>query len=257
MCGGAAVLIGGCRNYYHWLVDHLPLLAVVAGCPALADLPLIVNADRASYQADSLAALGIEADRLLCFDDADYIDVGRLHVPLIPDRRGVPWGAPDWWWRSTLTPSVHAWLRDALTAGMKTNAGKRLFVSRVDAGVRRAVNEAEIQDIAKAEGYEIVDARDLSFIEQVRSFAGASHIAGVHGAGLVNAVFAPPGARLIEFVGDGVAPNFYRHLADVGGLSFQRVSCAVTGNASERHPDDRRYNDIVIDPEAARAALGS
>ncbi len=60
---------------------------------------------------------------------------------------------------------------------------------------------------------------------------------------------------MIEFVGDGVAPDFYRHLADVGGLSFRRVSCVVTGNASELHPDDRRYNDILIDPEAALAAL--
>ncbi len=117
------------------------------------------------------------------------------------------------------------------------------------------MNEAEIQDVARVEGYEIVDARHMSFTDQVRSFAGATHIAGVHGAGLVNAVFAPAGARLIEFVGDGVAPDFYRHLADVGGLSFRRVSCVVTGNASELHPDDRRYNDILIDPEAALAAL--
>lgn len=252
---GPAVLIGGCGNYYHWLVDHLPLLALVAGCPDLAGVPLIVNPDLRPFQRESLAALGIPAERLLSFADADFIDAEKLIVPLIPGRRGTDWGAAGWWWRPTLTAPVHAWLRAAFGVENGPDGGRRLFLSRAGAGSRRAANEAEIAGIAAGLGYEVVDPAAMSFAEQVDCFTAASHIAGVHGAGFANALFAPRGARLIEFVGEGTAPEFYRHLAALGGLGFTRVDCAVTDAGSTDFPGDRRYNDILIDRDAARAAL--
>ena len=59
---GPVYLLGGCTNYYHWLVDHLPTLRALE---ETTDCRILVNADLTSFQRDSLAAAGIGAERLI------------------------------------------------------------------------------------------------------------------------------------------------------------------------------------------------
>lgn len=76
--------------------------------------------------------------------------------------------------------------------------GRRIYVSREDAAVRRLVNEAEVRADLTDRGFEIHTLGGLSFEAQRDLFHGASHIVGVHGAGLTNMVFAHPATRVLE-----------------------------------------------------------
>jgi hypothetical protein len=65
-----------------------------------------------------------------------------------------------------------------------------------------------------------------SLVEQVRLFASATVVMGVHGAGLSNALFSPTGAALIELgdtptLGVGQPPCFV-NLAHRLGLRYHR-----------------------------------
>ena len=53
-------------------------------------------------------------------------------------------------------------------------------------------------------GFEVVTLSGISFAHQVRLFNEAEIIVGPHGAGFTNAVFAQPGATLIELL----SPNW-------------------------------------------------
>ncbi len=76
---------------------------------------------------------------------------------------------------------------------------KKLYVSRQDAGSRRAmVNELVVEDEFRAMGFDIVSLADKSLREQIQLFRGANVIASPHGAGLSNIVFCRPGTRIIE-----------------------------------------------------------
>lgn len=77
---------------------------------------------------------------------------------------------------------------------------RRIYVSRDDAGSRLTVNEAEVQALMRARGFEVVRLAGMSFLEQKRLFSEAGWIAGVHGAGLANLAFAGPGARVLEIM---------------------------------------------------------
>jgi hypothetical protein len=76
--------------------------------------------------------------------------------------------------------------------------GRLLFLSRGAARKRRLTNEAELEAIATSRGFERFEAVPGNHAEQVRRFADADVIVGVHGAGLTNLLFARPGSSVIE-----------------------------------------------------------
>lgn len=72
-----------------------------------------------------------------------------------------------------------------------------LYINRVS---RRLKNELEIQKILMNLGFKIVNLEELSLDEQVYIFSNAKTIAGFHGAGLSNILYANKSARVFEIV---------------------------------------------------------
>ena len=81
---------------------------------------------------------------------------------------------------------------------------RRLYISREDATSRRIINEKDLVKELVLHGFEVVTLSGMSFAHQVRLFNEAEIIVGPHGAGFTNAVFAQPGATLIELL----SPNW-------------------------------------------------
>lgn len=246
------VLLGGCRNYYHWLFDHLPRLRLLAGRPDLDGLPLLVNAVPTVFQRDSLAACGIAPTRLRPYPDAAIIACRTLWLPHVPGRTFRANGSPDWW-APTLTPDVVRWVRGALAPAAVPRPSRRLFLSRRDAATRRCLNEDEIQEIARRHGYEVVEPGTLSLAGQIALFTEAERVAGIHGAGFANIVFAPPGCRVLEFVGAVKPPAFYETLSALCGHSYRRVT--VPSAVRVQEANEPRFHHLHIDPAVAEAAL--
>lgn len=94
------------------------------------------------------------------------------------------------------------WALDFIGARLQSAqlGARRLYVSRQDAAVRRLVNESEVSARFEAAGFEVCTLSGLSFDAQRALFSQAGHIAGVHGAGLANHVFAAAGARMLEIM---------------------------------------------------------
>ncbi|CAL4964865.1 unnamed protein product [Urochloa decumbens] len=90
----------------------------------------------------------------------------------------------------------------ALPRGAPASKRPRLLV--VHRGhSRRIVNEEEIVRAAETAGFEAAAAdlrRDVTVDEQARLVNSFDVLLGVHGAGLTNAVFLPPGGALIQVV---------------------------------------------------------
>lgn len=87
----------------------------------------------------------------------------------------------------------------------QTQAGARrkLFVSRrlntgYRPGYRVLLNEAELEKTLLALGFETIFPEALGFMAQIRQFAEADTIVGASGSGMLNAAFAPEGARVVD-----------------------------------------------------------
>jgi capsular polysaccharide biosynthesis protein len=94
-----------------------------------------------------------------------------------------------------------------------THGNRRIYVSRNDTPRRRVANEDEILPVLSERGFEAVPPGRLSFRDQVALFNDADAVAGPHGAGLTNILFAPRSAKVLEIFPANKLKNTYFLLA--------------------------------------------
>jgi len=82
-------------------------------------------------------------------------------------------------------------------------------------------------------GFAVVRPQDLSFDEQVATFARARIIAGPHGAGLSNAAFAPAGCLVLELCADSWTPEYYARLTQLFEHNYLPVTFPSDGALSQ------------------------
>jgi len=102
---------------------------------------------------------------------------------------------------------------------IKPNKMRRVFISRRDKeGVKyisRGLDKKyEIERIFTNYNFEINYFEDLSFSEQIRICSEASVIAGFHGAGLANLIWASPGTKIIEITNTRETRHF-NHISEI------------------------------------------
>jgi hypothetical protein len=169
-------------NHSHWLLQTLPQLGFCERCGMRPDR-LVVQPNIRAYQREVLAALGYGAERLLLRDPAqpmrfEALLAGYVDGGLVPDA-------------TMFDRQIAAFDRGA--AGPR-----RIYVSRQDArSIRRLLNEAELIDRLRAEGFAIVVPGALTAAEEVTLFRDARLIVGPLGAGLYNTLFTRSGATIV------------------------------------------------------------
>ncbi len=99
---------------------------------------------------------------------------------------------------------------------------RRLYITRPRGAIRPITNQAELEDLARAYGYHVIEPATLSFPEQISLFHGADHVLGPMGAALANTVFMRPGTRVSMFTNRRVDP-FYYDIARLMSLEFDWI----------------------------------
>jgi capsular polysaccharide biosynthesis protein len=241
--GQAAFLLGGSRNYYHWMVDYFPRLRA----PEAAQfLPFLVNDDLTRFQKDCLAQLGIPDERLLHVPMPAIIQTTELVAPPIACSN------------QKLQASAATWLRGVFLPAGSGHARSRLYVSRRDSGSRRVVNEDEIVAALGKLDFEVVVPGELSVPDQARRFAEAAVIVGAHGSGLTNLIFAPANALVVELTAAGrQQPSFMRSLAAGLGLRFHSfVGWPLPTQQQRASVGAQNYDIVVPAAELVRQVIG-
>ena len=223
----AVLAVAGSEVYWHWMFDCLPRLGLImARKEGLGGVEqFVINAVRRSYQRETLEALGIEPAKCLQADrDRFHIKANMAIIPSITHQ----------------VPSVWAcnFLRRELFSRLAVPAQetpRRIYVSRVDAGSRRVVNEEELVEELGRHGFVRMVMSPLTVAEQAALFAGAEVIVAPHGSGLTNLVFAKPGTKVIEiFPPQYVNPCFWA-VADATGVDYY---CMLGGGTLPPPPPD-------------------
>lgn len=177
----------GVAPFSHWIMDALPRLAVLKEFPP--DTKILVPRALAGYQREMLKMLGL-LDRVRCS----------------PERHIV---VEDYYFSSPTSmiscysPYSIKWLRDAfLPHADKTYQGPKRFVIQRKGKTRGIKNEAELNDYFQKLGWAIIDTETLTFAQELQLFSNAEAIAGIFGSGFTNAIWSPPGCKVITFVAD-------------------------------------------------------
>jgi capsular polysaccharide biosynthesis protein len=239
-------------NICHFLLDQVPRL--LAYRKFMADAGAVLLIEKAAYFRDALRTAGV-------------VDM------VAPDQRRFSFRAPQLFLHSNMfrnwdhpanlgSPDTIRSLRQAFVSASTLTPRRRLVISRSDAVGRRILNWAEVQPVLAHHGYETVVLSGMSFDEQRLLFSGASHIVGVHGAGLTNILFAPADAKVLEILPPMVATAAYWMLANGIG---QIYGALIADDPELPRPDyknwkhDAAYNsrDLIVDPARLRACLRS
>jgi hypothetical protein len=201
----------GDRNYYHFLVDVLPRLAIAAGSPSIpAPDRWYVPAEQ-GFQRELLELAGVSEDQRVDASTVPHVVADTLVVPGLPSTivRNPPWAT--------------AYLRELLLpAGLAATAGRGVYVTRGQTRNNRVVrNEADVVGALTARGFAVIDPSRMTVREQIEAFATADVIVAPHGAALANLVFASPGSAVVELFPAGHARADYWMLANgVPGLDY-------------------------------------
>lgn len=94
--------------------------------------------------------------------------------------------------------------------------GKRIYLSREGAVLRRVKNEPALTAMLSHYGFESYEPSALPFAMQAELFAAADTIVAAHGSALMNLMFCRPHTKVLEFF-----PANYR------GVAFARLSKAM------------------------------
>jgi capsular polysaccharide biosynthesis protein len=198
------------NSHYHWFCDVLPRLFSIK--ELIKDYILLVpeseyvkNIGLASLDFFELKPAGIEFIK-----DTELIKVKDLSIVTHTCATGYT------------NDKVMQQMQDFIKIKLNHKiAEKKIYVTRDKARYRKVLNEFEVWDVVKSNGYEVVRFEDLSWKEQILKCASVKSMVSIHGAGLVNTMFMPKGGSVLEFRRDKIYHNqCFWHLSTALKLDY-------------------------------------
>lgn len=234
----------GHRHFFHFLFDRLPRLYYLLSRFGMENTPILVltNEQLPEFQRDIYRFLARRYPNLsfVAVPEGERWCLPTLY--LIDDMQGV---------RRTFLPTDAAeFFRELVTYGYgltPSSPHRRLYINRSDARKRNIRNEAEIWPSFDRHGFESIAAGKLPFRDQVRLFSEAEMIAGPHGAGFSNLLFAPDGAKVLEISNQERVKSVYFLLTKARGQAYR----PLVGSRGDRN------EAFTVDPAAVDAALSA
>jgi len=175
----------------HWLLEVLPR-ALTAMKFISDDAVFLVAAHIHKYQVEMLEALGVPPEKLFRLAPGEAVRCDELWVPSVMHTNEL--------WLHPFANETYNALISAVGSDPDQNPthNERIFVSRASRSrdPRPLLNSAELERIAKRNGYRIIDPGAVPWRDQVKFFSRASKVVGLCGSGLHNTVFTGSDAHV-------------------------------------------------------------
>ncbi len=188
------------HNFFHWMIEILPRLALYDLAENVHHLKLIVPKSSPGFVRESLKLFGYE--NIVYFIEDGVYRFEKLHVLSRLAESG------------DISPLAIKWLTQKIKLDKIGTSKKRIYVSRSDATIRYVTNELEIQNLLSEFGFETVVMSQYTLEQQINIFQQAEVVVGSHGAAFAHTAFMKPETIFIEFFKSG---HFNR--------CFYRIAC--------------------------------
>jgi capsular polysaccharide biosynthesis protein len=142
------------------------------------------------------------------------------------------------------------------------SGSRRIYLTRKRTSRRKVTNEAEVSAALVRRGFDVIDFEGLNLAEQIRLSAEANLFVSIHGAGLTNIMFMPPGSTVVELypeIGGLHRPTplsrirgpsvCYRRLAAVMSQQYHILFCPTDSSIVDKA-------DVTVDINRLDAVVG-
>lgn len=202
-----AVVFPATPNYYHWLVEELPI--ALRAKELFPDVTYLVN-------HANITTKHREAAQALKVDLTTVPTIIKMRNQVMPGR------ASDSWF---IHPMDYARLHafgDRIRSRNDNLSQRKLYISRRNSP-RSLPGEAQLEDLLRTQGFYIAHLETMNWTDQVELFSAAQIIVGPHGAGLSNLVFSTPGATLIELTNGYHYNRCFEWVCHTAGHAYLKI----------------------------------
>ncbi len=186
-----AIFVPSTPNYWHFMVEVLPMLMACATLPETRDLPVILF-DVRNYQYEMFDLVGVARERIV--DMRKSLESEGAQVLYRFRQAAIPSQIPY--------PVAYRWLREAMLpqiAAARGDLPRRVFLSRRSSYPKhRIANDTEVGALLARYGFTVVLPETLSVLETVALIAQAEMVVAPIGAGTSNHIFLPPRSTWIH-----------------------------------------------------------
>jgi len=219
------IIDGFSLNYYHWFTECLPRLFMAENFLDGHQLILPEKFKNVPFVRDSLEFLGVET---YFFDPNVNLRISQLVLTSEIGRM------------AEYQKDLLFKLKEKFNVLNFSNSPiRKIFIARKLAKARNILNEKELYDLLSQFGVEIHYFDDYSLSMQMDLMKETKTLIGIHGAGLTNMLFMPPGGNVLEFrnaIDGGASTNCYFNLASELGLNYFYTTNKST-NPKTNHAD--------------------
>jgi capsular polysaccharide biosynthesis protein len=222
----AYCLRGWVRNYYHWYVDTMPCIFLAENC--IPTIPLLLPSTSQMTPVMNGTLDTVDCDFINMNKGSDIIKVKELYYV----ENYLAHNNTDTNYRKLIN----------LNNKFSTLASTKIFISRKNAHWRRLCAEDTIEEILQERGWTLVCFEDYTYSEQIGIASQAKAIAGVHGAGLTNMIFAQPGTHVLEInLKERPNPDYYYLASTLGHRYWLLEGTRANTRTTVKH------DDVMID----------
>jgi capsular polysaccharide biosynthesis protein len=201
------------RNYYHWVVLLLARINHVKMRGLLDGRRLLIPDGLNPWMLASCKAIGLtDSDMMVAPPDAEL----RLTDALLISS--VEFASPR---------LIQDLCATVLPPSDKDGAAEpplHIFLSRRGHTRRAFLNEDEIESVAAALGFTIMQPETLTFIEQAHLFRRAASVAGPEGAAFANMIFCRPGTKVLAILNENDLFPTYNDIAAILDLKHRKLT---------------------------------
>jgi hypothetical protein len=250
---GVSALLGEANyNYGHWHMDVLSSFGLLQELKIDKKVTLLTS-ELKSYRRRSLELLGVDFNRVREVPGntlvGQHVFCDRL---IFPSPLSVNYGHVPFWQQHIFDRILKNVLLE--NGNGQGRFAKRVYIDRTNDIKRRCLNEPELVQRLRELGFKIIVPGNLTYDEQVLTFANADTIVGCMGAGLVNVIFARPGASLIELKPPRHhVTDLWKTYAALAGVNHHSI--LVPNDGSRTEDDTWRIPDIDAAVEDIRHML--
>ena len=223
----------GYENYYHWVIESLPRLLLIQ--KSFPDCLLIIPDPAPEFVKTTITLLGFKRFVPLHITDMTILKINNLVMPSLEFEQAQEYITK----RSKKNYSqnhspekneeelIITVKKQILSHFKPQRPGKKIFVSRSRQKFRRLINEKDLEPVLAKNGFEIVYFEGMPFNEQVKLMQETELLLSTHGANLVNLLFLPPIAIVIEMVNIDFTNDVYYTLASDLKLPYYAIPCTM------------------------------
>ena len=230
----------GHRNYFHWLYDILPKINICSKNYNLKDIDYLYISKLETYQKITLEILGydnlkiidanknrhIQADEIICSEHPWY-----KKGFILEEAKKLP----EW---------IVKWISNSfINHGKHFNCNEKIFIDRSESSFSHCqfINNEEIIEFLKNEGFTSYKVGQLSFQEQIYLFSNAKIIIGAHGAAFANLAFCKKNTKILEIRPKSYPNSVDQRISKIKQLNFNLIE-------TDYFEDREKKGDIFFDP---------